>query len=949
MKTPRNNEDFGVLLSNPPRSESVDVTPKSGYTTACYRNQKSPIEKHINLMLALVLTWGMSMFWSPTIQAQQETDDFEAGQIYVKLKDNVACRFAKQTSESVAIESLPALVPLTEKYGVTALARPFYFSKSDVLARTYTVTFSKYEDVMQLIHDLEQDPTVEYAERIPVKHLDYSPNDPLYSQSNMWHLFKIRAAEAWDITKGDPNIIVAMVDGAISVEHSDLKPVIWNNADEIPGNGKDDDNNGFVDDYRGWDFGQSDNDPSPESTTGNNWNHGSHTSGIAGAATDNNNGIASIGAGITLMPLKTGYECGGVCLKNTTQAITYAADNGANVISMSFGSTSSSQTEQNAITYAYNKGCVLVGSAGNTGSQSNNYPGTYTEVIGVANTTENDTKNSGSTYGTWVDLSAPGTNIYSTGYPSSYYNNTGTSMSAPLVSGLAGLMLSANPNLTPAEVKQCLKSTAINIDNLNPSYAGKLGSGRIDALGAVQCASQGTSPTANFTSSTGGSCDGVISFTDKSSNATSWSWNFGDGGSSTQQNPTHTYTASGTYTVTLTATNTNGSDSKSLTVTISLLTTPTTQGDVTCNAGTVNLSATGGGTGITYHWYDAASGGNLVNTGTTYNPNISSTTTYYVAATDVQGPQSAGPSDNSIGAGGYFTANSDHGLFFDALQDIKLKSVKVYANTAGSRTIEVLDAQGGNVLHTITLNLPAGESRADLNFDISAASGMFIKISGATIDLYRNSAGASFPYTVSNVVSITGNSATDAGYYYYFYDWEVQLPGCESARTSVTGTVVNLSKPTITSDATTLTCDQSGLTYAWYMGGSVISGANGMVYTPAQNGYYQVMITDGNGCTALSDSVYWQQVGIADDDLAKSIHLYPNPNQGVFNIDFNLGAPAHCSVVVTNLLGERVYASEQEVNGHLHQIIEMSKLNKGMYLVQIQVDSRSMTKKLVIN
>ncbi|MCB0395774.1 MAG: S8 family serine peptidase [Flavobacteriales bacterium] len=899
------------------------------------------------LTITMVFLIVIANTFQASAQSQTSEEDYEIGRIYVKLKDDAPCQFRTRNTERLAIENLPCLVPLKETYNIQALSSPFYFSKSDKLSRTFEVTFSNTDKVMDLIQELEKDPTIEYAERIPVHHLHYTPNDPLYSSNNMWHLFKIRAGEAWDIGRGDPNIVVAIVDGAISVEHSDLKPVIWSNADEIAGNGIDDDNNGFVDDYRGWDFGNSDNDPSPESTSGNNWNHGSHTAGIAGAATDNNNGIASIGAGVSIMPLKTGYECGGVCLRNTTQAITYAAENGANVISMSFGSTNSSTTDQNAITNAYNNGVVLVASAGNSGGQTSNYPAMYSEVIAVANTTENDTKNSGSTYGTWVDVSAPGTNIYSTGYPSSYYNNTGTSMSAPLVSGLAGLLLSINPNLTPAQVKQCITSTAVNIDNLNPSYAGKLGSGRIDARAAAECAAQGTQPTANFTSSMN-NCDGTVTFTDISTSATSWSWNFGDGGTSSQADPTHTYSSAGTYTVTLTVTNSNGTDVKTASITVNILTAPTVQGDQVCEGTQASLTASGSGSGASYNWYDAATGGNLIFSGTNYAPTPTTTTTYYVSALNTVSPQDMEPQANSIGGGGYFTANSDHGLFFDALAKFTLKSVKVYANTAGNRTIEVLDGQGGNVLHSKTVDIPAGDSRVTLDFVIEPGHGMFIKVSGNTVDLYRNSDGASFPYTLNDIVSITGTSASANTYYYYFYNWEVQGFGCESARTPVTADVFNVPAATITSGTSVLSCDQSGYTYQWYLNAGLISGATNISYSPSQAGYYQVSIEDGNGCSSLSDSVYWAPVGVPNTPSEASFRLFPNPNHGQFTLSFGDHASGTWELTLVDMIGQTIMHRQIYIIPQSSMNIELPGIEKGIYFINIKSEQWSLMKQVVV-
>ncbi|MCB0430366.1 MAG: M4 family metallopeptidase, partial [Flavobacteriales bacterium] len=245
----------------------------------------------------------------------------------------------------------------------------------------------------------------------------------------------------------------------------------------------------------------------------------------------------------------------------------------------------------------------------------------------------------------------------------------------------------------------------------------------------VQC---NVAPEPDFVADVTASCDGKVQFTDKSTFApTSWAWDFGDGASSTQQNPSHTYTASGTFTVKLTATNAYGqnTDTKTSYVTISLLSPPTTQGDQICGSGTVNLSASGSGN--KYNWYDAANGGNLLYTGSPYSPSVSSTTSYWVEAVDEKAKVKGGPVDNTIGTGGYFTANDLRGLFFDVTSSVYLRTVKVYANTAGDRLIEVLQGSDtGPVYASKTVTIPAGESRVTLDFYLQPGTNYFIKCTG---------------------------------------------------------------------------------------------------------------------------------------------------------------------------------------------------------------------------
>lgn len=305
-------------------------------------------------------------------------------------------------------------------------------------------------------------------------------------------------------------------------------------------------------------------------------------------------------------------------------------------------------------------------------------------------------------------------------------------------------------------------------------------------------------PSASFTANKTAICPGEsIAFSDNSGGSpTAWKWTFtgGNPASSTQQNPTVTYASPGNYQVKLTVTNSLGADSVTKTqyvVVDQAPAAPTGTDGVVCQpGGIVNLSATGSGT---LEWYTAQTGGSPVATGPTYSPNISSTTTYYVGVAAAGATQKVGATDKSIGAGGYFTANNDRRMYFDVTKTVTIKTVKIDANTAGDRTIEILDANGAAVA-TKTVTLVKGLNTATLNVTINPGTGYAIKLAASsTNDLYRNTDGANYPYSISGVVSITGTDAatTPEIYYYYFYDWEVSTTGCPSVRTPVKGTVDN--------------------------------------------------------------------------------------------------------------------------------------------------------------
>jgi len=303
----------------------------------------------------------------------------------------------------------------------------------------------------------------------------------------------IDAPEAWDIETGNSDVIIAFIDSGIDYTHPDLASKIWINLDEIPGNGIDDDNNGYIDDVRGWDFYYDDNDPLDEN------GHGTICAGIAAAVSNNGVGIAGVCWDCQIMPLKVNGLYNTEDIPNLwIEAIYYAVDNGADIISMSLGIEYYHPQLENAVNYAYNHGVFLTASAGNQGWSDEHYPAAYENVVGVAATNDEDKRmenagiwSSSSNYGSWVDVAAPGENIFSTmpTYPV-YLNNwfpqnytdglCGTSCSAPHVAGLAALLISQNSSLSPQDLKTIICGTT---DPYDSPY--DLGSGRINAYKAL--------------------------------------------------------------------------------------------------------------------------------------------------------------------------------------------------------------------------------------------------------------------------------------------------------------------------------------------------------------------------------------------------------------------------------------------------------------------------------
>jgi subtilisin family serine protease len=337
-------------------------------------------------------------------------------------------------------------------------------------------------------------------------------NDPFFG--NQWHFSNtgqlegtpgadINLLNAWEIERGSSDVIVAVIDGGITLNHVDLKQALWINQGEIPNNGIDDDHNGYVDDVHGYNFA--------DRTSAINWDsHATHVAGTIGAVSNNGIGVSGIAGGsgpeggVRLMSC-SGF--GNFNIGGFEAAMVYAADNGAVIAQNSWGGGSSAI--EAAIDYFIERagfdnsvqnfnlniqtgpmaGGVVVFAAGNstTADPAIGYPASYNKVIAVAATDQNDKKSTFSNYGEWVDIAAPGSSVFST-ILAGYGYLSGTSMACPHVAGVAALIVShyKRQGFTPAEVWDRLRMSARTITDLNPDYDGLLGAGRLDAYIALQ-------------------------------------------------------------------------------------------------------------------------------------------------------------------------------------------------------------------------------------------------------------------------------------------------------------------------------------------------------------------------------------------------------------------------------------------------------------------------------
>ncbi|MEN6386955.1 MAG: S8 family peptidase, partial [Phycisphaerales bacterium] len=339
--------------------------------------------------------------------------------------------------------------------------------------------------VEQAVSQYNQSENVLYAQpNYEVHALATIPNDTLFSQ--LWGMdnasdYDIDAPEAWDITTGSRDIVVAVIDTGIDYTHPDLAGNMWVNEAEKNGiTGSDDDGNGYIDDIYGYDFVNNDGDPRDDHY------HGTHCAGTIGAIGNNGQGVAGVCWNVKIMALKFLNSAGGGYTDDAILAVQYSILMGAKISSNSWGGGGYSQGLKDAIDAAGAAGMLFVAAAGNDGSNNDNsphYPSNYTSesLISVMATDSSDSKSSFSNYGlTSVDIGAPGSSIMSCQPGNGYQYLSGTSMATPHVSGACALIWSMNPSLTNMEVKEILLST------VDPKLAGKcVSGGRLNVHNAI--------------------------------------------------------------------------------------------------------------------------------------------------------------------------------------------------------------------------------------------------------------------------------------------------------------------------------------------------------------------------------------------------------------------------------------------------------------------------------
>jgi len=417
---------------------------------------------------------------------------------------------AQAVADRLIVKLRPHVGP--RQIGPLAVATGTQIEKVLPISGMLVVNLAPGSDLLAAAQAFSRRPEVEFAVPDTLVYPALVPDDPEYDKQ--WHLPKIDAPHAWDEATGSSTVTIAIIDSGCDLDHPDLANKIWTNPGEVPGNGQDDDGNGYIDDVYGWDFYNDDDDPTPEPTGGadENVSHGTLVAGTAGAVGNEGWGAAGVDWQAKLMILQVFPASGGGSVSKVVEAIDYATANGADIINLSLGSPYSSAFSP-PIHRAYEAGKIVVCAAGNGGTEFTAASSTWESpacndgpsplidnyVLSVAATDRYDRKESHSNYdssgGKLVDVAAPGQVIYGpTFYEPAFPKfdeywgtNTGTSFSCPIVSGIAGLLIAQNPALrgNPATVYELIRNTTDDIDAQNPGYAGKLGTGRVNAARAL--------------------------------------------------------------------------------------------------------------------------------------------------------------------------------------------------------------------------------------------------------------------------------------------------------------------------------------------------------------------------------------------------------------------------------------------------------------------------------
>jgi len=468
--------------------------------------------------------------------------DYQDGVVWIKVQDTSSVTIPNfQPGDSISILPLE-IQGIATDISITRIEKAFPYTATidSLINRIYAISISAPAQVDSLINALVSVSYIQYAEKVPLYHTFCTSELATLGASQTYHLNLINACNAWAINDGFNSAAeIAIIDNEFNVNHPDLAGKILStfdfqtNSANVVG-------------------------PNPA------FDHGTHVAGIAGATTNNGVGVSSLGYHLKLRLVKASDNNGPPNeMAFGVPALDWVNLNwpNAKIINCSWGGPVSSIATQNLINAITSNGKIIVAAAGNNSNNVQMFPAAYNNVYAVANTNQYNQRNANSSFGTWVDISAPGTDIYSTLPNLSYGYKSGTSMAAPIVAALCGLVWSQNPIYAPQQVLDCISNTATNIDALNPGNIGELGAGRIDAAAALQCANPVFAGTVDF-ETIGGNVICAGDFVDFQATSplviTSYSWQFPGGipALSSLVSPQIQYNQPGAYAVTLTITTT---------------------------------------------------------------------------------------------------------------------------------------------------------------------------------------------------------------------------------------------------------------------------------------------------------------------------------------------------------------------------------------------------------
>lgn len=876
-------------------------------------------------VVALLLLTSLGSF------AQIYNSDFQDGKLYLKLKDTEPVTFIVNADNNVDINSVPFIKELAEEFNITALSRPYYLNNDHQLLRTLMLEIGDYSQIENVISRLSREEVLEYVEKVPLDRIMYTPNDSLYNLYNgpqnwNWHLELIQADLAWNITRGDSNIKVAVVDNAVWVDHPDLADKIIAQRDVV--------------------YGTNNANP-PGTGDAGEWSHGTHVAGLIGASSDNNIGVASVGFNVSIIAVKAANNNTPRSISSGYSGIQWAANNGADVINMSWGGNQFSQTNQNIINTISNMGVVLIAAAGNDNVSTPHYPSAFQNVISVASIDWNDVKSDFSNYSNTVDVSAPGgvaspgpSGVLSTTYSSGTYGNydsyIGTSMASPVAAGLAGLILSVNPDLSPAQVEQILESTADDISAQNPNFIGLLGSGRINAFRAVS--NTPFEPTAVFQTPVDIIMPGTsIDFSDLSTGIPStWSWTF-EGGTPSTSNDTNPqnilYQTEGIYDVTLTVTNAFGTNSVTYTDYIQVVANPTPYVIINisegfpCIAEAVTLSDSSLYNPVSWEWA------------------IEPATFEYVNGTTAS---SQNPQVEFLRQGQYnvsLSASNQNGA-----------GIKLFENAIdvqGVAPAYYLDMEDGTSQYFVLWDTLKSQSAVDLRAANNSSFGIHFH---------------GDPIPVGWKGTPTGGTPAQAWNENLTFQGEAHLCGVDARGFTNVKLALDLRQTY-----------SLGQKYSWFrvlVNGNPVADFEGTIdfnpLTPGDDPWRRVQfdLTPFAGsvfditlqaCNRFSDKVQGQGDNVFIDNIEivnsvpvvainesdAQLSVFPNPANGVVNIVVS-NIRENSTLEVRDARGKLVYRS-QLAQGLENQTLQINNLSAGLYMVRVLMDKQIVVTKLIVS